>query len=168
MVNQITRCGLIVTHAARTTALLDEFITLCDWPVLADPSIRALFEQIGHSHPSCLVFWLEGEADHSQAAALVTRLRDRGPRPYRIAIAEGLPETVEHTFRSAGVHTYLTASDDIAAVVEAALLPFLDPQQARPQQATPQQHPAHIKEPHVAIRGPTDPRASPATFMRPP
>ena len=163
MVNQITRCGLIVTHDARTTALLDEFIALCDWPVLTDPNIRALFEQIDHSRPSCLVFWLHDKTDHTSAAQLVTRLRDRGPRPYRIAIAEGLHDAVEHTFRSAGVHTYLTASDDIAALVEGALLPFLDPQQA-----TPQQHPAHIKEPHVAIRGPTDPRASPATFMRPP
>lgn len=163
MVNQITRCGLIIAHTARTTSLLDEFIALCDWPVLTNPSIRALFEQIDHSQPSCLVFWLQGKIDDTPAARLVARLRDRGPRPYRIAIAEGLSETVEPVFRSAGVHTYLNASDDIAALIEGALLPFLDPAQAKPQQATPQHHPAH-----VAIRGPTEPRASPAPSMRPP
>ena len=118
MVNQITRCGLIVTHAAHTTTRLDEFIALCDWPVLTGPSIRALFEQIDHSRPSCLVFWLQDKTDHTTAVQLITRLRDRGARPYRIAIAEGLPESVEHTFRSAGVHTYLAASDNISALVE--------------------------------------------------
>ena len=43
MVNEITRSGLIVAQSARTSPLLAELISLCDWPVVRRPTIRSLF-----------------------------------------------------------------------------------------------------------------------------
>jgi hypothetical protein len=121
-----------------------------------------MFQQIDLSRPLCLVFWLEAEADIAPAAQLIARLRDRGPRPFRVAVAHCLEEGVEHTFRSAGVHTYLATSGNLAALVDEALLPFIDLQRT-----STQSRPAHDAEIPVAIRGPTEVRGSPAT-MRPP
>jgi hypothetical protein len=162
MVNEVTRCGLIVAQSARTTALLDELIALCDWPVVRRPSARTLFQQIDISRPLCLAFWLEAASDISPTAQLVSRLRDRGPRPYRIAIAHRLGGSVEHTFRSAGVHTYLATAGNLAALVDEALFPFVDEHRV-----AAHSQPAHAPEVPVAIRGPTEVRGLPAS-MRPP
>lgn len=162
MVNEITRSGLIVAQSARSTPLLNELISLCDWPVVWRPTLRTLFEQIEISRPLCLAFWLETDAEIQPATQLITRLRDRGPRPYRIAIAHCLTANIEAIFRSAGVHTYLATNGDLAALVDAALLPFVDEHRT-----VTQPHSSHIAEGTVPIRGPTDIRASPAT-LRPP
>ena len=45
MVNEITRCGLIVTQAGGTSALLNELIALCEWPVVLQPSARCSFNR---------------------------------------------------------------------------------------------------------------------------
>ena len=162
MVNDISRSGLIVAQSVRTTPLLAELVSLCKWPVVCRPSFRTLFEQIDIGHPLCLAFWLESETDIPPATQLITRLRDRGPRPYRIAIAHCLAAKFESSFRTAGVHTYFAINGDLAALVDAALLPFVE--QHRDivhSQAT------HAVEGNVPIRGPTGTRASPAT-LRPP
>ncbi len=162
MVNQIKTCGLIVTHSARSTALVDELIALCDWPVVRQPSARSLFQQIEISRPLCLVFWLDANGDLASAAKLMAQLRDRGPRPYRIAVAHCLAAEVEHTIRAAGVHTYLGTSGNVLALVEGALLPFIEPQRA-----TIYTRPVPVNDVPIAIRGLTEVRGSPAT-MRPP
>jgi hypothetical protein len=162
MVNEIQRCGLIVAQSARTNKLLNELIALCDWPVIWRPSARTLFQQIDISRPLCLAFWLEAASDISPTAHLVARLRDRGPRPYRIAIAHCLDASVEHTFRSAGVHTYFATTGNLAALVDEALLPFVEEHRV-----AAHSQPAHSPEIPVAIRGPTEVRGSPAN-MRPP
>lgn len=162
MVNEIIRSGLIIAQSARTSPLLAELIALCDWPVVWRPSARTLFEQIDIGHPICLAFWLESESDIQPATQLIARLRDRGPRPYRIAIAHFLAANIEHIFRSAGVHTYLATNGDIAALVDAALFPFVDQQRVISQSQS-----AHSPDGPVPIRSPTEARASPATF-RPP
>jgi hypothetical protein len=162
MVNQITSCGLIIAHAPRPTTIFDEFAALCDWPVVTQPSVRTLAEQIELHRPVCLVFWLDTTIELQSAATLIAQLRDRGPRPYRIAVANNLDAGVEHVFRAAGVHTYLTTSGNILALIEGALLPFIEPQRA----PMPAPH-APVKEVPVAIRGPTEARASPANFHPP-
>lgn len=162
MVSEITRSGLIVAQTARTSPLLAELISLCNWPVVWRPSSRTLFEQIDIGHPFCLAFWLESDAEIEPAAELVARLRDRGPRPYRIAIAHCLAAEIESTFRAAGVHTYFAVNGDLAALVDAALLPFVEQHRAiAHSQAT------HPVEGNVPIRGPKGTRASPTT-LRPP
>jgi hypothetical protein len=162
MVHKITTCGLVVTHAAHPSALVDEFIALCDWPLISQPSIRALIEQIELHRPLCLTFWLDAANELTPTAKLIEQLRARGPRPYRIAIAHGLAAEVEHTLRAAGVHTYLATSGNILALVEGALLPFIEPQHA----PAPARHIA-VNNSTVSIRGPTEPRASPANLHPP-
>jgi hypothetical protein len=162
MVNEITRGGLIVTQAARPSALVDELIALCDWPVVMQPSARTLFQQIDACRPPCLLFWLEAASDIGPAAQLIERLRHRGPRPYRIAVAHCLDEGVEHKFRSAGVHSYFATTGNLSALVTDALFPFVNPGRAAPRIRT-----AKTAEVPVPIRGPTEVRGSPAS-MRPP
>jgi hypothetical protein len=162
MVHELTTCGLLITHSTQPSALVAEFVSLCDWPLLARPSLRTLIEQIEFHKPLCLAFWIDASTDLAPASKLVDQLRTRGPRPYRIAIAHNLDAKVEHTFRAAGVHTYLVTTGDIAALVEGALLPFIEPQRT-PTRA----HQPHVRDSPVAIRGPTDSRASPAKLHPP-
>ena len=162
MAQQNTHRGIIVAQAARQSALVDELISLCDWPVLARPSLRALAQHIDLHHPLCLLFWLETADDISPAAALVSRLRDRGPRPYRIAVAHCLDQAVEHTLRSAGVHSYFADAGNLRALIDDALAPFLEHHSAKVHGSS-----AHASDTPVRIRAPADPRASPAS-MHPP
>jgi len=73
--------------------------------------------------------------------------RARGPRPFRIAIAHCLAAEIESSFRAAGVHTYFAANGDLAALVDAALLPFVEQHRviAHP-------HATHAVEGNVPIR----------------
>jgi hypothetical protein len=162
MVHELTTCGLLVTHSAQPSPLVAEFVALCDWPLLKQPTLRTLVEQIELHQPLCLAFWIDASTELKPTAKLVDQLRTRGPRPYRIAIAHNLEAEVEHTFRAAGVHTYLVATGNILALVEGALLPFIEPHRAptRAQQT-------HVRDSPVPIRGPTDPRASPAKLHPP-
>lgn len=161
MVNHNATCGLVVAHAARPTTLLDEFIELCEWPLLTQPSIRSVVEQIEISHPLCIVFWLDVMGELSAASKLVSQLRARGQRPFRIAVAHNLAAEVEQLMRSAGVHTYLTTNGNVLALVEGALRPFITTIPAPHLRSVPAQ------EVPVAIRGPTAARGSPAN-LRPP
>jgi hypothetical protein len=160
MVNEISRGGLIVAPAVRRNPLVAELIELCNWPLVVEPTARLLFQQIDISRPLCLVFWLDADQDLEALARLVARLRDRGPRPYRVAIAHRL-EGVEPKFRAAGVHSFLSTSGSLASLVEEALLPLLDAQRAHVHADQ------EVAEVPVAIRGPTNVRGSPAP-MRPP
>jgi hypothetical protein len=162
MVHELTSCGLLITHSAQPSALVAEFVSLCDWPHLARPSLRTLIEQIEFHRPLCLAFWIDASSELTPTTKLIEQLRARGPRPYRIAIAHNLNAEVEHKFRAAGVHTYLVTAGNVLDLVEGALLPFIEPQRA----PTPA-HQAHKRDSPVAIRGPTDPRASPAKLHPP-
>jgi hypothetical protein len=155
MVHERTHRGLIVTHAARGTSLVDHLAVLCDWPVLRAPTVRTLFHEIDARSPVCLLFWLDSETDITPAAQLVVRLQDRGPRPYRIAVAHRLEAGVEHTFRAAGVHSYFAAADNLSALVEEAILPLAANNRGLTA-ATPA-----TRAPHSATR------ASPATLHPP-
>jgi hypothetical protein len=162
MVHDITSDGLIVTPQARSTTLLDELVAICDWPILHEPTVRTLLEQIETHRPLCLLFWLESAHDVAPAAALVTTLRHRGPRPYRIAVAHCLATSAEQTLRAAGIHSYFSTSGDLTALIDEALLPLVEVHRA----ATLKRHASHPDTP-TPIRSPTDVRTSPA-FMRPP
>ena len=162
MVLEITRRGLIVTPARRTSDLLEELISQVDWPVLFEPSVRLLFQQIEVTAPHCLLFWLDETHDIDYALQLIARLRDRGSRPYRVAIAHQLQSDAEPAIRAAGVHSILNTNGSIAALVQDALLPLLNMQ---PQPAEAEREFIHPVEP--LIRGPTSARASPAELHPP-
>ncbi len=150
MVSQIARRGLIVTPARRTTDLLEELVSHFNWPVLLQPSVRVLLQQIERCAPHCLLFWLDESDDIAHALRLIARLRDRGPRPYRIAIAHHLRSDVEPKIRAAGVHSFLCTSENITALVQDALLPLLNLQ---PNSVEADLAAFHAAEP--LIRGPT-------------
>lgn len=161
MVNHLATCGLVVRHSVESSALVDEFIALCDWPVLTQPTIRTVVEQIELHRPTCLLFWLEAMGELAAASRLIDQLRIRGQRPFRIAVAHNLPAEVEHALRGAGVHTYLTTSGNIFALVEGALRPFI------PTVPVPHIRVTPAAEVPVPIRGPAETRGS-AARMRPP
>jgi hypothetical protein len=164
MVLEITRCGLIVTPARRTSDLLEELISQVDWPVLLAPSIRLLFQQIEITAPHCLLFWLDEAHEIEHALQLIARLRDRGPRPYRVAIAHRLQPDAEPAIRAAGVHSVLSTNGSIAALVQDALLPLLNMQpQMQPLRADRE----YFRPAEPLIRGPTNARASPAEVHPP-
>lgn len=162
MIPQITRRGLIVSPARRTSDLLEELISHFNWPVLLQPSVRLLLQQIEVSTPHCLLFWLDETHDIDHALKLIARLRDRGPRPYRIAVAHQLLPDAEPTIRAAGVHSLLCTSGNIGALVQDALLPLLN-MQPQPEHAEP----AALHGTAPLIRGPTHSRASPAELHPP-
>jgi hypothetical protein len=162
MVVGITREGLIVTASGSLSEPLDELASHCDWPVLFGPSDRVLLEQIESTNPTCLVFWLELRRHLAPTARQIGRLRDRGPRPYRVAIAHRLERDVEALLRAAGVHSYLSTSGDVDSLVADALLPLLNLQR----QPAAIQRSAPVSS-GALIRGPTSVRGSPAA-MRPP
>lgn len=161
MVNHLATCGLVVSYSAKASALIDEFIALCDWPVLTQPTIRTVVEQMELHRPMCLLFWLEAIGELAPASTLISQLRVRGQRPFRIAVAHNLPAEVEHTLRAAGVHTYLTTSGNILALVEGALRPFI------PTVPAPHVRTTLAPEVPVSIRSLTEVRGSTAR-MRPP
>jgi hypothetical protein len=162
MVLGISRRGLIVTPARRTSDLLEELIFQLDWPVLLGPSVRLLFQQIEVTAPQCLLFWLDETHDIEHALQLIARLRDRGSRPYRVAVAHQLQPDVEPAIRSAGVHSVLNTNGSISALVQNALLPLLN-MQPQPAQAERE----FIQSIEPLIRGPTSARASPAELHPP-
>jgi hypothetical protein len=162
MVSEITRRGLIVTPARRTSDLLEELISEVEWPVLFEPSIRLLFQQIEVTAPHCLLFWLDETHDIDHALQLIARLRDRGSRPYRVAIAHQLRSDAEPAIRAAGVHSVLNTNGSIAALVQDALLPLLN-LQPQPTEAERE----FIQPVEPLIRGPTSARASPAELHPP-
>src|SRR4029078_6656718 len=150
MVSEITRRGLIVTPARRTSDLLEELISEVEWPVLFEPSIRLLFQQIEVTAPPCLLFWLDEPHDIDHALQLIARLRDRGSRPYRVAIAHQLQSDAEPAIRAAGVHSVLNTNGSIVALVQDALLPLLN---MKPQPAKADRE--FIQPIDPLIRGPT-------------
>ncbi len=162
MVSEITRRGLIVTPSRRPSDLVEELVAHFSWPVLLAPSVRLLLQQIEVSAPHCLLFCLDETHDLASALHLIGRLRDRGPRPYRVAIAHRLEAEVEPKIRAAGVHSFLFTSGNVSALVQDALLPLLNLQ---PIPAHADQASIHRAEP--LIRGPTAIETAPAE-LRPP
>jgi hypothetical protein len=162
MVLEISRRGLIVAPALRTSDLFEELVSEVNWPVLLQPSLRLLFQQIEVTAPQCLLFWLDEAHDIDHALQLVGRLRERGSRPYRVAIAHRLDPETEPAIRAAGVHSVLNTNGSIAALVRNALLPLLN-MQPLPAQAERE----FIQPVEPLIRGPTSARASPAELHPP-
>jgi len=156
MISNHHRRGLIVAPAPRISDPLEKLIAQLDWPVLLQPNVRLLFQQIEVTAPQCLLFWLDQTHEIDDALRLIARLRDRGSRPYRIAVAHQLKQDVEPTIRAAGVHSLFCTSGNIPALVQNALLPLLNLQ---PQTVAADHAPVAAPEP--LIRGPTV-RASPA------
>jgi hypothetical protein len=157
MISNHHRRGLVVAPGLRSSDPLDQLVAHLDWPVLLAPTFRLLSQQIEVTSPQCLLFWLDQTHEIEYALQLIARLRDRGSRPYRVAVAHQLEQDVEPSIRAAGVLSLLCTSGNIPALVQNALLPLLNVQ---PQPAVVNHQQLAPAEP--LIRGPTAVRASPA------
>jgi hypothetical protein len=126
MIRTIQAPGLIISTAPRRTAAFEEFVTCLDWPVIISASPRRICDELLTNELQCLLFWLEDQRELSATVNLLTWLRQRSPRVYRIAIAYRIDARVEPMIRRAGVHMYLPATADVGAVVDEAVWPLLE------------------------------------------
>ena len=125
MVVRSTCNGLIATTHAEPSPSLDELQDCCGWPVLWGATTRQLQQELQLRCPTCVLFWLEDGHGLGSTARLISWLRERGNRPFRIAAAYQLDAAAEATLREAGAHSFLPIADDVAATVSAALQPLV-------------------------------------------
>jgi hypothetical protein len=125
MVKESDKAGLIVSTISHSTAPLDDLVACCGWPLLLAANPRRLREELNLCVRACVLFWLDDRQQVGPTVKLMTWLRECEPRPYRVAIAHRLAEDAESLFRAAGVHSFLSATGDITAVVEKSLWPLL-------------------------------------------
>ncbi len=134
MVTDTPAPGLIASTDSHRTAALDELIACCAWPALLAADAARLNRELGLKNPQWLLLWLENHEQIAPTLKLMTWLRERGPRPYRIAVARRLEHDVEALFRGAGVHFFLPAIGEMRATVDDALWPLV---KRKPPQSDP-------------------------------
>jgi hypothetical protein len=88
--------------------------------VKANP--RRLASELSLCTPECLLFWLEDEQRITDTAQLVAWMKERGQRPFRLAVAYRMVADVEASLRAAGAHAFLSVTDNavsrVASVVQ--------------------------------------------------
>lgn len=131
MVKKYSPLGLIATTRADLTPPLDDVVNCCGWPLLLEASPRRLAQEMSLHNPACVLFWLDERDGLAQTLRLMEWSRERGSRPYRVAVAFRLEADVEAAFRAAGAHTYLPISGRSGMAVADALRPlFAEPARA--------------------------------------
>jgi hypothetical protein len=125
MVAKPTTEGLIATTHTEPSAPLEELRDRCNWPVVWEANVRRMQHELALRCPKCVLFWLADGQGLAETARLIAWLRERGSRPYRVAVAYRLDSAAEATLRAAGAHSYLPIVDDVASTVSDALLPLL-------------------------------------------
>src|SRR5687767_15949518 len=126
MIRTIQSPGLIVSTAPHGTAAFDELVSCLDWPMVIAASPLRVRDELSPNELQCLLFWLEDQRETSATVNLLTWLRERLPRVYRIVIAYRIDARVEPIIRGAGVQVYLPATADIGSVVDEAVWPLLE------------------------------------------
>ena len=126
MIRTIQSPGLIVSTAPHGTAAFDALVSCLEWPVVVAASPRRVRDELPLNELQCLLFWLEDQREINATVNLLTWLRERSPRVYRIAIAYRIDARVEPLIRGAGVQMYLPATADIGSVFDEAVWPLLD------------------------------------------
>ncbi len=124
MVKKHLPIGLIATTRADLTPLLDDVVHCCGWPLLLEASPRRLARELSLYDPECVLFWLDDRQGLAPTARLVEWSRQRGARPYRLAVAFRLDSEIEAVLRAAGAHTFLSIADRSAVSVADALRPL--------------------------------------------
>ena len=124
MVKQHSPLGLIATARADVTPPLDDVVRCCGWPLVLAANPRRLARELSLYNPECVLFWLEELQNVPALARLIGWSRDRGARPYRMAVSYRLNADVEAALRAAGAHTFLSIADRSASAVADALRPI--------------------------------------------
>lgn len=125
MIKTISPAGLIATTRASATPQLDEVANCCGWPLVLEASPRRLARELSLHDPECVLFWLDDRHAIASTARLVEWSRQRGSRPYRVAVAFRLESDVEAVFREAGAHAFLPIAGRSGRAVADALRPLL-------------------------------------------
>ncbi len=125
MVTESTSQGLIVSTSPRAAAALDELIVCCGWPVLLQATPQRFRRELLLGVPKLSLFWLDDERDVATTVQLLSWLGTYQPAVRRVAVGYQLPANVEVAVRSAGAHMYLAAADNIRALLDGSIAPWL-------------------------------------------
>jgi len=117
--------GLVVSVSPLATPALGEVSGYCGWPVLMHATPLELRRETLRCIPRTSLFWLDDDRYVGVTAELMSWLATWEPAVQRIAIAYRLAATVEVAMRSAGVHLYLAADDDLRSILELTIAPWL-------------------------------------------
>ena len=117
--------GLIVSVNPLATPALNEVSDFCGWPVLMAATPLDLRREILRHACGLSLFWLDDERYTGATAELLTWMATWEPAVRRIAIGYRMPADVEIAMRSAGVHFYLAAGDDLQTALEVEVAPWL-------------------------------------------
>jgi hypothetical protein len=113
------------------TPPLDDVVNCCGWPLLLEANPRRLAQELSLHKPACVLFWLDDRNGLARTARLVEWSRERGSRPYRVAVAFRQEADVEAAFRAAGAHTFLPITGHSGMAMADALRPlFAEPVRA--------------------------------------
>ncbi len=137
MVKKHSPLGLIATTSADVTPPLDDVVRCCGWPLVLEANPRRLARELALHNPECVLFWLEQRQNMSTLARLIGWSRERGARPYRMAVAYHIEADVEAVFRAAGVHSFLPIADRSAAAIATPCGRCLPRRSERPPQRQP-------------------------------
>ena len=134
MVSEITRHGLIVTPARRTSDLLEELISQVDWPVLCSRAFVCCFSRLKSRRLTacCSGSTRRTTSNTPCSSSPGFATGARGPTASR-SLTSFEPDA-EPAIRAAGVHSVLNTNGSITALVQDALLPLLN-MQPQPAQA---------------------------------
>ena len=162
MVRKHSPLGLIATTRADVTPPLDDVVNCCGWPLLLEASPRRLAQELSLHNPACVLFWLDDRDGLAPTARLVEWSRERGSRPYRVAVAFRLEPDVEAEFRAAGAHTFLPISGRSGMAIADALRPlFAEPDLAAAEAMS-------ISAPWMILRDSVAALEVPSDLVRPP
>jgi hypothetical protein len=117
--------GLVVSVSPLATPALGEVSGVCGWPVLMHATPLELRREMLRCIPRASLFWLDDERYVGVTAELISWLATWEPAVRRIAIGYQLRANVEVAMRSAGVHLYLAADDDLQSMFELTVAPWL-------------------------------------------
>jgi hypothetical protein len=125
MITKSARQGLVVSTRSQATGALNELISGCGWPALLQATPQQFRRAVLLGVPEFSLFWLDDERDVAITIRLLAWLKAYLPAVRRIAVGYRLPTHVEVAIRSGGAHVYLTATDDIRALLDGPIAQWL-------------------------------------------
>lgn len=121
MVVKYSPRGLIATTRSRTSPPLEDLVGWCGWPLVLGANPRQMQRELSLHNPECVLFWVDEQRAIKSTAQLITWSRQRGARPYRVAVAYRMSSDVEPVLRAAGAHSFLPLAGSSGALVATAL-----------------------------------------------
>jgi hypothetical protein len=125
MVAKNSPTGLIATTSTAASPPLGDLVESCHWPLLLEANPRQLQRALALHTPECVLFWLDDWLGVAATARLIAWSRERGQRPFRVAVAHNVEGDVEPALRSAGAHGFLLLDGQPEDFIIDSLWPLL-------------------------------------------